>query len=100
MAQFDIYPGRGEGIDFLLDLQDEMLANLATRVVAPLARPETVGPPMKTVNPRVSVGGSDHIVLIHLLAAIPASSLGKPVGSVASQRDAIIAALDLLFTGI
>jgi hypothetical protein len=25
MAQFDIYPGRGEGVDFLLDLQDEML---------------------------------------------------------------------------
>ncbi len=100
MAQFDIYRGRGEGVDFLLDLQDEMLENLSTRVVAPLALPETVGTPMKTVNPRISVGGTDYILLVHLLAAIPASSLGEPVGSAASQRDAIVAALDLLFTGI
>ncbi len=100
MAQFDIYRGRGEGVDFLLDLQDEMLESLSTRVVAPLALPETVGPPMKTVNPRISVGGLDYILLVHLLAAIPASSLGARVGSAASQRDAIIAALDLLFTGI
>jgi len=100
MAQFDIYPGRGEGVDFLLDLQDEMLANLSTRVVAPVVLPETVGLPIKILNPCVCVGGSDHIVLIHLLAAIPASSLGERVGSAASRRDAIIAALDLLFTGI
>jgi len=45
MAQFDIYQGLGEGVDFLLDLQDGILENLSTRVVAPLALSETVGPP-------------------------------------------------------
>jgi toxin CcdB len=100
MAQFDVYRFRGEGVEFVLDLQDEMLENLSTRVVAPLALPETVGPPMKTLNPRIAVGGVDYILLIHLLAAIPVAAFGNPVGSASSQRDAIVAAFDLLFTGI
>ena len=57
MAQFDIYAHQGEGIDYLLDLQDDLLEHLTTRVVAPLALPESVGPAMKTVNPRIRVGG-------------------------------------------
>jgi toxin CcdB len=100
MAQFDVYRLGSGGVEFVLDLQDEMLDNLSTRVVAPLALPETVGPPMKTLNPRITVGGVDCILLTHLLAAIPVAALGNPVGSASSQRDAIVAALDLLFSGI
>ena len=100
MAQFDVYRLGSGGVEFVLDLQDEMLDNLSTRVVAPLALPETVGPPMKTLNPRITVGGVDCILLTHLLAAISVAALGNPVGSASSQRDAIVAALDLLFTGI
>ena len=100
MAQFDVYRLGSGGVEFVLDLQDEMLDNLSTRVVAPLALPETVGPPMKTLNPRIAGGGVDYILLTHLLAAIPVAALGNPVGSASSQRDAIVAALDLLFSGI
>ncbi len=100
MAQFDIYQRQGEGVEFLLDLQDNMLENLSTRVVAPLASLATVGTPMKTLNPRISVGGVEYLLLTHLLAAIPAAALGEPVGSVRTQRDEIIASIDLLFTGI
>jgi toxin CcdB len=100
MAQFDIYQRHGAGIEFLLELQDNLVDNLSTRVVAPLALPEAVGVPMKTLNPRISVAGADHILLTHLLAAIPASALGEPVASALLQRDEIIASLDLLFTGI
>ncbi|MEZ4599138.1 MAG: CcdB family protein [Syntrophotaleaceae bacterium] len=100
MAQFDVYRLKSEGIEFVLDLQDEMLENLSTRVVAPLALPEMVGLPMRTLNPRIPVGGVDYILLTHLLAAIPVAALANPVGSASSQRDVIIAALDLMFTGI
>ncbi|MHB1399283.1 MAG: CcdB family protein [Trichloromonadaceae bacterium] len=100
MAQFDIYPRHGAGVEFLLELQDNLIDNLSTRVVAPLALPEAVSVPMKTLNPRISVGGDDYILLTHLLAAIPVSALGEPVASALSQRDAIISSLDLLFTGI
>lgn len=100
MAQFDIYQRQGSGVEFLLELQDNLLENLSTRVVGPLVSPETVGVPMKTLNPRIAVEGKDYLLLTHLLAAIPASALGEPVASALPQRDAIIAALDLLFTGI
>jgi len=100
MAQFDIYKRQGGGIEFLLDLQHDMLESLSTRVVAPLGDLETVGPPIKTLNPRVSVEGVQYILLTHLLAAIPATALGEAVGSARMQRDEIISAVDLLFTGI
>jgi toxin CcdB len=100
MAQFDIYAHQGEGIDYLLDLQDDLLEHLTTRVVAPLALPESVGPAMKTVNPRIRVGGADYLLLTQLLAAIPVAALGKPIDSARRQRADIIAALDFLFTGI
>jgi toxin CcdB len=100
MAQFDIYRRQGAGVEFLLELQDNLLGNLSTRVVAPLVSPGTVGAPMKTLNPRIMVAGTDHILLTHLLAAIPASVLGDPVASASPQRDEIIASIDLLFTGV
>ncbi len=100
MAQFDIYRGKGEGIEFLIDLQHDMLENLSTRIVAPLVCPEKVGAPMRTVNPRISVGGEQYILMTQLLAAIPISTLSGPVGSAQTQREEIIAAIDLLFTGI
>jgi toxin CcdB len=100
MAQFDIYPGSGEGCDFLLDLQDNMLDELSTRVVAPLVAVDAVGPPMRILNPRVTIDDNPYILLTHLLAAISKSSLGKPVGSASSQRDEIVGSIDLIFTGI
>jgi toxin CcdB len=100
MAQFDIYRKKGEGIEFLLDLQDVMLEDLSTRIVAPLAPLEAIGPPMKTLNPRIFVGGVQYVLLTHLLAAIPTAALGELAGSARTQKDEIIAAIDSLFTGI
>lgn len=100
MAQFDIYAMKRGEVEFLLDLQDEMLEHLTTRVVAPLALPEKVGAAMKIVNPSILVGGVRYLLLTHLLAAVPLLSLGSPVNSAKAQRDEIVAALDLLFTGI
>jgi len=100
MAQFDLYQGVGEGCEFLLDVQDNMLSGLSTRVVAPLAKVDTVGPAMRTLNPHIAYGGEQYILLTHLMAAIPAASLGNPVGSAALQRQDIIASIDLLFTGV
>lgn len=100
MAQFDIYPGTGEGCVFLLDLQDNMLGELSTRVVAPLVDAKAFGPPMRTLNPQVVIDGNPYILLTHLLAAIPTKNLGTPVGSAASQGDEIVGSIDLLFTGI
>jgi toxin CcdB len=52
------------------------------------------------IHPSIEINGRKHVALIEELAAIPASIFGANVGSAESQRYEIIAALDLLFTGI
>jgi len=99
MAQFDIYPGTG-GCDYLIELQDDLLDGLNTRVVAPLASPEAVTSPMRILNPRILIDGNPYVLLTHLLAAVPTKLLGQSVGSAQAQRDAIIGSIDILFTGV
>ncbi len=100
MAKFDIYSFPSSSAAYLLDLQDELIDTLSTRVVAPLVIPEDVNKRIKNLNPVIRLDGSDYILMTHLLAAIPVTSLKKKVGTAALQRDEIIASLDFLFTGI
>jgi hypothetical protein len=48
----------------------------------------------------VYVEGKRYIALIEHLAAVPRTVFGKTVGSAEPQRYEIVAALDLLFTGV
>jgi toxin CcdB len=69
--------------------------------VIPLVKQTTVGKkPMKDLTPVVEVEGHKYLVLTPQLAGIAASELGAEVGSVASSRNEIVAALDFLVTGI
>ena len=104
MAQFDIHarPGRhpDDPLHFLLDLQADLLDTLQTRLVAPLARLDSVQTPIRTLNPRVDVHGESFLLLTHLCAAVPLRSLGETIGTARGQRDEIVKAIDLLVTGI
>jgi toxin CcdB len=102
MAQFDLFRhGRNKRYPFLLDLQADLLRDLATRVVAPLTPVKRVGgKAISRLNPIVEVEGARYAVLFQELAALPVMALGAPAGSLRTRRDELIAALDLLFTGI
>lgn len=102
MAQFDLFRNpRSRTFPVLLDVQADLLSALATRVVVPMARLRGHGAkPITRLNPTATVGGIEYVLVFQELAAIPVSALGKPIGSLASQRTALIAAVDLLFTGI
>ena len=102
MAQFDVYENPNEEanqtVPYLLDLQADLLDNLATRVVAPLVAAALVGRAVNHLNPRFKV--NDSVVLSTAeLAGVPTSVLGEKIGSLKEQRSEIIAALDFLFTG-
>ena len=103
MAQFDVYENPNEEtnqtVPYLLDLQADLLDNLATRVVAPLIPAALMGGAVKHLNPRFMV--KDNVVFMSTaeLAGVPINALGERVGSLREQRDEIIAALDFLFTG-
>ena len=102
MAQFDLFQNpRSRAYPFLLDVQADLLRDLASRVVAPLAPVSKLrGKPLARLNPIVSIAGRDHAVLFQELAAIPTKALGSTVGNLRGRRDDLIAALDLLFTGV
>lgn len=104
MAQFDVYlnPNKAtcKAIPYLLDVQTDLLDTLVTRVVVPLMLADEMGLAAKHLNPQFKIKGVAVVMSTAELAGISSRSLGDKVVSLKSKRDEIIAALDLLFTGI
>lgn len=103
MKQFDIvanpFPRSHERQPFLVALQSDLITRaLDTVVVAPL-QPAEAGSPVDCLNPTVSVDGRALVLVTQELVAVRKNVLGRPQGSIEAERDKIIAALDLLFTG-
>ena len=55
---------------------------------------------MQTLNPVCTVEGKAYVLITPQLAGISAKELGAPIADLSDERQVIIAALDLLFTGI
>ncbi|MHB1237106.1 MAG: CcdB family protein [Gallionella sp.] len=104
MAQFDVYLNPNvatrKSIPYLLDVQADLLDTLATRVVVPLILAEEMGLAAKHLNPQFKIKGVAVVMSTAELAGVPSRSLGDKVTTLKSKRDEIIAALDILFTGI
>ena len=105
MAQFDVYrnpnPATRSRVPYLLDVQSDLLEPLATRIIVPLCKPEVLsGKPAERLNPAFEVEGRKLLMLTPELAGVSRKALGERVANLAAGRMAIIAALDLVFTGI
>jgi toxin CcdB len=105
MAHLDVYrnPDRKTAaiIPYVLDVQSNLLDGLPSSTVIPLARPETIETlPILRLNPKVSIDGTKLVALTQDIATVPRRMLKKPVTNLSPQRDEILAALDLLFTGL
>jgi toxin CcdB len=85
---------------FLLDVQADLLADLATRVVVPLVRAAAFGRRAGRLHPTFNVSGQEVVMATHLIAAVRRSSMGAHVASLRDQRDVIIAAIDVLWSGV
>ena len=105
MPQFVVYKNRNAAtrgrFPLLLDVQSDLLEPLSTRVVVPLspvaAARDVV---MKQLAPVLTFDGKQYVMLTPQLAGISTRELGQPIGSLVEERVTIIAALDLLITGI
>lgn len=101
MSQFDVFRSRtSAAYPLLVDLQADIHAKLDTRIVVPLMTLARFGgkPPTR-LTPVLTVRGEDYVAMFPSLLAVPRSALGHVVDSLATQRSALIAALDLLVTG-
>ena len=105
MPQFTVYrnpnPGTRTRVPYLLDVQSELISELATRVVIPLYTEKSFkGKALETLTPMFEIEGKRYVMMTPQLAGISKKELGAPVADLTAQRDVIMAALDFLITGI
>ena len=105
MAQFIVHrntnPAAQGTVPYLLNVQSDLIEDLGTRVVVPLYPASAMkGEILRTLTPVFEVDGAPYVMMTPQLAGIPRKSLGAAVADLSSKRDEIIAALDLLITGI
>lgn len=104
MEQFAVHrnpnPEFAERAPYLLVLQSDLLRDLATVVVAPLIEEGRFGKPATVLNPVFEIEGNRVVLSVTELAGISRRDLGGYVTSLGQARQELIAAIDLLFTGI
>ncbi len=104
MAQFTVYRNRNARtkatFPLLVDVQSDLLEDLQTRVVIPLSKAASLAKkPLSQLMPIVEFERGGYVLVTPQLAGVARSELGAPTGSLAGQRDAILAAMDFLLTG-
>jgi toxin CcdB len=92
MARFDVYanPDASERkiTPYLVDVQNDYISGLATRVVIPMRKQAHFGPLARNLNPVFDTAA---------LSAVPATELRKVVLNLHNAREPIQEALDTLF---
>lgn len=105
MPQFAVHrsPNRATSAStpLLLDVQSDLLESLNARGVMPLYDPAVLeGGIVGTLMPRFEIDGASYVAVAPELAGVPRKSLGNQVADLSDRRYEIVAALDLLLTGI
>lgn len=101
MARFDVYvhpaaPMR-KFTPFLLDVQNDYINGLDSRVVIPLRAATLYRTRLRDLNPAFEIDSTEVVLDTAAIAAFPARELVKRVTSLESQREEIVAAMDCLF---
>jgi len=104
MTQFTVYrnknPRTKTAFPLLVDVQSDLLEDLQTRAVIPLTKAAVLTrKPLTHVMPALPFDGEDYVLMTPQLAGIARSDLGALAGSLADQRQVILAAMDFLLTG-
>ena len=103
IRQFDVFsnPSRrgSEERPYVIVVQSSLLAEVETRVCVPLIA-ERFLKPTNRLNPLFDI--KQRAVYLHPveIATIPLRLLRSPIANLEEYRERIIAALDLVFTGI
>jgi toxin CcdB len=101
MARLDVYanPVASERklTPYFVDVQNDYIDHLETRVMIPLRRAAAFGPQAKNLHPLLKFNGEAVVLDTSALGAVPGSELRKLVGHLRDERPQIQEALDALF---
>lgn len=102
-ARFDVFrnPSGSKTHPFVVVVQHELLDRLPTRMVIPLVRRDQLGGAIVgRLNPECVIERTPLVLLTQQMGAVKSAELTKHVGSLASRGAEIIAAIDVLFSGV
>jgi toxin CcdB len=101
VARFDVYanPDADERklVPYLLDVQNDFLGKMETRVVVPLWATANFGQPLRDLNPELSVEQRAVVMDTAGIGTIPSTELRRAVANLGNQQLDIMNALDTLF---
>jgi len=98
VARYDVYVSP-EGNGYVVDLQADLFDDYGTRVVVPLLPPDVAPKPVVRLNPIFAIKGDPFSLHPHLIATLPATVLGRPVGSLSREDYTIGRAFDMMLNG-
>lgn len=98
MAQFDVYALIDGGL--VVDCQADHFSDIASRVVVPLEPVEQSHLQQPRLNPIFDINGRPMMLLTQFATAVRATELREPAASLGHARLEIIAAFDMLLTGV
>jgi toxin CcdB len=99
MARFDVYALKRGGA-LVVDCQADLLDGLKTRVVVPLVAESAAPKPARNLNPVFEIGAERYVLMAQFLSAVEMRELGAKVGSLDSEGETVLGALDFLLTGV
>lgn len=101
MARFDVYRHPDAVLrkttPYLLDVQNDYINGMETRVVLPIRTLKQLALPMRDLNPVLEIDGTQVVLDAAAIAAFPAAELRSLVTNLRAQADVIVNALDTLF---
>lgn len=101
MARFDVYAYESKSVPLVVDIQADLLSDLASCVVIPLI-PETKAKKeaLPRLKPVIDIEGKTYVLMTTDIGTLPRHTLGKHICNIEStHRDIITEAVDFLFQG-
>jgi toxin CcdB len=84
---------------YVLVLQSDWVSGVPDRIVAPVVPREFLPHAALAATPMITIERIEHLVLVPALMGVRARDLRESIGSFASERNALLAAIDYLFFG-
>lgn len=100
MARLDVHPMPGKGGNgYVVDVQADLLSDLATRTVVPLLSEEAAPKPISELNPIFEIDSKRYVLVTQAIASVPRHELKRAIASLSDHHDRITRALDTLLLG-